>query len=39
MCLQKHFSSIKDKPQQHKVEHKFVDVLILRVIVEVFGCV
>ena len=39
MSLQKHFSSITDKRQQHKIDHKLIDVLVLSIIACVCGCV
>lgn len=37
MTLQEHFKSIKDFRQQHKVEHKLIDVLVLSIIAVICG--
>ena len=39
MSLQKHFSSITDNRQQHKIEHKLIDVLVLSIVASICGCV
>jgi len=37
MTLQEHFSEIKDPRQQHKVEHKLIDILVLSIIAVICG--
>ena len=37
MTLQEHFSGIKDPRQQHKVEHKLIDILVLSITAVICG--
>ena len=37
MTLQEHFSNIQDPRQQHKVEHKLIDILVLSIIAVICG--